>query len=198
MPHRWVASLVLVAVAMSTTARGADKHFSVSGGGNTYLPVFGAFVDIEILRGTADFDTETGRFEMTVTKRATSRLIGTVELTSTIVISPDRVSGSDIEFDVAQTSFVISACKSIERFDCTRPQIQVGVPRPWKYLFGSARDVRLSFAGETRDFVGTATTMPVRIADGSALRIVYVDKVVEVIDYHLAENPRAGFGSAVP
>ena len=127
---------------------------------------------------------------MVATKLATSGLFGSIEITSRHNITPDAVAGDDIFFDVADTSVSIDSCTATGNA-CAQPMIleRLAGPVPWEQLFGSATGVQLNLAGDTADFFGTATTMPVTIADGASLRIVNVTGSVEFIDYDLTLVP---------
>ena len=182
---RAIVSLATLA-ALGSPASADVVHFSVSGGGASHLPILGKFVDIQVIDGSGTFDTESGQFEMVVTKRATSWLIGSAELTTHHVITPDHFTGRNLYLGPDGAVRAMLACEPIERFDCSRIPLPFGEFIQWESLFGSAKGVRLTFLGNKADFRGSGLDMPLTIANGSVLRIVWTGPAAdEYIDYRL-------------
>lgn len=185
---RWARRLLLLAfVFVGNTSTAEIVHFSVSGGGGSHLPIFGKFLDIQVLEGSGSFDTESGTFEMLVTKRVTSWLVGSADITTHHIITPNHFEGRDIYFDSSEAMRAMLICEPIKGIVCDRIPFAVEEYIPWESLFGSAKGARLTFLGKKEAFFGSGIDMPVTIADGSVLRIVWASVFAdEYIDYKLS------------
>ena len=186
---------VLLAVALPAPARAEIEHFIVTGSGFVSVPIIGPVVDLSV-EGTASFDTESGALKLDMNQGTRGSFAGEMRLDVTVTITPESVSGRDIVVAESGVDFVQNTCRARGWMSCSPPEVQLGVHRPW-FLWGSAKGVRMSFLGETRDVAGSGTRMPLRIEDGSVLRIVWSqcidpswpgecsDSSIEVIDYYL-------------
>jgi hypothetical protein len=186
---KWAIRLLLVAlVFVGNTATAEIVYFSVSGGGGSHLPIFGKFLDIQILNGSGSLDTESGRFEMIVKKRVTSWLVGSADITTHHIITPDHFEGRDLYFGPAEAERAMLVCEPIKGIVCDGIPFPAGEFISWESLFGSAKGARLTFLGKKEDFYGSGLEMPVTIADGSVLRIVWASIFAdEFIDFQLSE-----------
>lgn len=186
---KWGSRLLLSLVLVGSTATAESVHFSVSGGGGSHLPIFGKFLDIQILEGSGSLDTESGTFEMVVTKRVNSWLVGSADITTHHIITPDHFEGRDLYFDPAGAKRAMLVCDPIKGIVCDGIPFSAGEYISWESLFGSAKGARLTFLGKKVDFYGSGVDMPVTITDGSVIRIVWASIFAdEFIDFQLSQN----------
>lgn len=185
---RWGNWFLVVLVFVANVAAAEAVVFSVSGGGASYLPIFGKFLDIQILEGSASFDTESGKFEMVVKKRVTSKLVGSADVTTRHIITPGYFEGRELYFAPDEAIRAMLVCKPIKGIVCAGIPFTVGEFILWESLFHSAKGARLTFLGEKEDLFGSGISMPVTIEDGLVIRVVWPSNFAdEFIDFRLTE-----------
>jgi hypothetical protein len=189
---RWGSCCLLALVFVANAAAAEIVYFSVSGGGASHLPIFGKFLDIQILDGSGSFDTETGKFEMVVKKRVTSGLVGSADVTTRHIITPGHFEGRDLYFGPDEAKRAMLVCEPIKGIVCDGIPFKVGEFILWESLFQSAIGARLTFLGEKDDFFGSGISMPVSIKDGAVIRVVWPSIFAdEFIDFRLTEENKA-------